>query len=214
MLLGQGLLRGCGTPAQQADIMCLMLPNTDELLLEQSIFKYLSACYPQPCSNYSNSVLGSPSSKPMQLRLGLGGLRGLMAPGLCPGMHCRSPRSHPTFPAPAAPSWAAGYHLQALARGLCKHLSDSSGSVPTVPAVRPGSPPQHLGNRESPGRGHTAHPLGLSQGRTPNKGIRHSPAKQISSGTRGFWQELEQPWHLGRACVCQSLSPGGVLAGG
>lgn len=146
MLLGQGLLRGCGTPAQQADIMCLMLPNTDELLLEQSIFKYLSACYPQPCSNYSNSVLGSPSSKPMQLRLGLGGLGGLMAPGLCPGMHCGSPRSHPTFPAPAAPSWAAGYHLQALARGLCKHLSDSSGSVPTVPAVRPstlgiGNPP-------------------------------------------------------------------------
>lgn len=29
------------SPTQQADIMLLMLPNKDELLLEQSIFKHL-----------------------------------------------------------------------------------------------------------------------------------------------------------------------------
>lgn len=146
--------------------MCLMLPNKDELLLEQSIFKYLSACYPQPCSNYSNSALGSPSSKALQLRPGLGGLRGLrglVPPGLCPGMLCRSPQSSPPSlprrhrPGLPPPNPGTG----TLQTPGSSSLSDSGGSVPAMPAV-----PSTLGTGNSLG--------GLMRllGRpTPNKGI-------------------------------------------
>lgn len=110
--------------AQQADIMCLMLPNTDELLLKQSIFKPLSACYPGPCSNYSNSAPGSPSSKVPQLCRGLRGVRelwGLLPPGLYPWKHGGSPRSTP-------PSLSPGHH-------------------PGLPAATPG--PWHSGSADT-----------------------------------------------------------------
>lgn len=42
-LMDTGLSKAAA-PAQQPDIMLLMLPNTEELLLEQSIFNSLSAC--------------------------------------------------------------------------------------------------------------------------------------------------------------------------
>ena len=68
------------------------------------------------------------------------------------------PQEHPTFPAPAAPSWAAGCPPRALAQGRCRPraapASLTAGEVS-------GGPPQHPGNRESPGSGHTAHPRGF-----------------------------------------------------
>lgn len=172
---------------QQADIMCLMLPNMDELLLEQSIFKYLSACYPEPAVTIV-TCSGLPSSKASQLCLGpgvSGGLGRLMPPGLCPRMLCGSPWSIPHRFCPG--STCPGTGSRTLQTPDSSSLSDQGGSIPVSTAR---ICPNTLGTGIL-WKGPQCSPTRLLQGSF--RGIQHGPAKQISSGTCDFWQHLEEP---------------------
>lgn len=175
--------------------MCLMLPNMDELLLEQSIFKYLCACYPEPAV-----TIVTCSGAPLQRHHSCAWGQGFLGAGKADASWAVSQDAlwvtleHPICSVLAAP-------VQELAEALCRHQAALASLTmeETFLSALPGCPGLALNlNTGSAPIPWERNPLegATMPARTAFAGLLQGdpacPAKQISSGTCGFWQQVEE----------------------